>query len=50
MNFIITLNTAYYDSGVVEKRRMKIVSNYFKNQFLLESIAYSLLWFVPFEL
>ncbi|EGR32054.1 cation channel family protein, putative [Ichthyophthirius multifiliis] len=49
-NFLLTLNTAYYYNGVLEKTRSKIIKHYFQKKFILDLIAYYMLWFVPFQL
>jgi hypothetical protein len=38
------LNTAYYNEGVIEKKRSKIISNFFQFRNLLEFITYLFLW------
>ncbi len=40
----MTLNTAYYNEGVIEKRRTKIICHFFKIKNLAEIIAYLSIW------
>lgn len=40
LNILIKLNVAYYDKGLLVTEKMKIVRNYFKNEFFYDMIGY----------
>ncbi|EAR97897.2 cation channel family protein (macronuclear) [Tetrahymena thermophila SB210] len=42
--FVVQVNTAYYENGVLQKNRLKILFNYINSHLLIDTIAYSSLW------
>ncbi|EWS73856.1 cation channel family protein (macronuclear) [Tetrahymena thermophila SB210] len=44
LNFLVQMNTAYYENGVLQKNRSKIFINFLQNHLLFDCVAYLSLW------
>ncbi|KAL4487721.1 hypothetical protein ABPG73_004981 [Tetrahymena malaccensis] len=44
LNFLVQLNTAYYENGILQKSRSKIFLNFVQSHLLIDSAAYLSLW------
>ncbi|KAL4499228.1 hypothetical protein ABPG72_006814 [Tetrahymena utriculariae] len=47
LDFAVQVNTAYYENGVLQKNRIKILFNYINSHLLIDTIAYLSLWVNP---